>query len=106
MNFLRAKVKKFNKIMLITDKMLYVFYNIKFGHTNNLKLSVHCNTGTDTDRLINIYFAKNILIPNIPRDRVRARFSLVWKPKSVVNYHHNFFKHENVTFSTISGIHN
>ena len=67
--------------MLITDKMLYVFYNIKISHTNNVKLSVHCNTGTDTDRLIKIYFAKNILIPNIPRDCVRVRFSLVWKPK-------------------------
>ena len=55
----------------------------KSSHINNLKFSVICNTWTDTDLIIKIYFTKFILVPNISHDR--AKFSLVWKPKSVIN---------------------
>lgn len=63
--------------------MFYFYYYLKSSHINNLKFSVICNTWTDTDLLIKIYFTRYILVPNISHDR--AKFSLVWKPKSVIN---------------------
>ena len=64
--------------------MLYFYYLLKSSHINNLKFSVICNTWTDTDLLIRIlYFTRYILVQNISHDR--AKFSLVWKPKSVIN---------------------
>ena len=63
--------------------MLYFYYYLKSSHINNLKFSVICNTWTDADLLIKIYFTRYILVQNISHDR--AKFSLVWKPKSVIN---------------------
>ena len=63
--------------------MLYFYYYLKSSNINNQKFSVICNTWTDTDLIIKIYFTKYILVPNISHDR--AKFSLVWKPKRVIN---------------------
>ena len=63
--------------------MLYFYYYFQSSHINYLKLSVNCNTWTDTDLLMKIYFPRYILVPNISYDR--AKFSLVWKPKTVIN---------------------
>ena len=72
--------------MFNKDKNAFFSITVKVGlHINNLKFSVICNTWTDTDHLIQIdlYFTKYILVPNISHDR--AKFSVVWKPKSVIN---------------------
>ena len=63
--------------------MLYFYYYRKSSLINKLKLSVNCNTWTDTDLLIKIYFTRYILVPNILYDR--AKFSLVLKPSSVTS---------------------
>ena len=61
--------------------MLYFYYYFQSSHINYRKLSVNCNTLTDTDLLMKIYFTRYILVPNISHDC--AKFSQVWKPKSV-----------------------
>ena len=67
--------------------MLFFYYDLKSSHIiiKNLKLSVNCNTWTEIDLLIKIYFTRYILVPNRPISHDRAKFSLVSKPKSVIN---------------------
>ena len=70
--------------------MLYFYYYLKSSHINNLKLSVNCNTWTDTGLLIKIYFTRYILVSDISRDC--AKVSLVWKSKSVINEGYFYIK--------------
>ena len=70
--------------------MLYFYYYLNSSHMNNQKLSVNCNTWTDTGLLIKIYFTRYILVPNISHDC--AKVSLVWKSKSVINEGYFYIK--------------
>ena len=51
--------------MFNKDKNALFYYYLKSSQIINLKLSVYCNTCTDTDLLIKIYFTRYILVPNI-----------------------------------------